>query len=872
MVSILTRARRAHESSGDEFEDAFSEYEDLSVEEYEAVDDERAAAPGAVNGDVRKELYEHAQFELRMSKFELLFERAILGEAQYVRHKDSAYWRMANLLPTRHMHLVSATPTLNHVRDIKGHYLLLIKVSRAEEIFDVDDEPDRLDQVLASGYDAAVRHLSLDNEKHEVASVRRDHAKELADLVDYFNEKLIRPDLEDMFALSEFVDGVSPEDAKTKINYAVLWLLSLSSFDMYLKNVLTKEDGISRLEPEQLQAKVVRVVIGAKNTRPTKRSLEKRKKAELAENLPAFGVDHTEHLIQLDPNGGLNIFEIVKHDPYIIPPPPWASVRPSVPGPLTSPFHKHVASILAKIGFGVNNVTVFVGNMNMSSAGVNFQGACSFGIVAMFHWDLATIVQMFRGLHRFGQLKAVEWRALKVAHPFYNIQENRTCCKFADDLLASGCIPPVYPLPPPVPYDRLRDDHTGQAGSKSDTFRNRKYKHEYTNRNPGSPQRRLGAMASKLAGLVIALLAEVWQDKPNVHKVIVCIEDVIEAIADDKIHRYTLTWEDVYRRVEQQFAAAQYAEYESELEGEDADTDGGDARTKTPRKAKKKDTRRGSARKAARGKKDRFPLSQETVQDDSDDSDDGQYADTTTEPDFAAIARNFTTELLKRRQPSPQPAPEHGSCPTPGRQPFPEKPGEPSEGEDEKGESHTLFHRVWARYQLLFSPRKGAHNSQGAKCSFKAGRTSVPSTPKSGSVPASCTKSNYRKHLRTITAAQWKGYEYTNTDFGNRFSGLSNSTDPEVKEFFLAQLRESTAPGLARAHAKKNKGTKCKEQVRGTKKTSSGFNQWWRYVDVHGGRPRQEALRGTGDAGPDQERRSQRPQATRKLIKPLSSW
>ncbi|RYP41547.1 hypothetical protein DL768_010463 [Monosporascus sp. mg162] len=29
--------------------------------------------------------------------------------------------------------------------------------------------------------------------------------------------------------------------------------------------------------------------------------------------------------------------------------------------------------------------------------------------------------------------------------------------------------------------------YTGQAGSKSDTFRNRKYKHEYAHRNPGSP-------------------------------------------------------------------------------------------------------------------------------------------------------------------------------------------------------------------------------------------------------------------------------------------------------------------------------------------------------------------------------------------------
>ncbi|RYP62257.1 hypothetical protein DL769_007368 [Monosporascus sp. CRB-8-3] len=51
-------------------------------------------------------------------------------------------------------------------------------------------------------------------------------------------------------ALPEFVEGATPEDAGAKINYAVLRLLSLSSFDMYLRDVLTKED-ISKQEPEK---------------------------------------------------------------------------------------------------------------------------------------------------------------------------------------------------------------------------------------------------------------------------------------------------------------------------------------------------------------------------------------------------------------------------------------------------------------------------------------------------------------------------------------------------------------------------------------------------------------------------------------------
>ncbi|RYO94858.1 hypothetical protein DL764_007765 [Monosporascus ibericus] len=72
--------------------------------------------------------------------------------------------------------------------------------------------------------------------------------------------------------------------------------------------------------PEHLQACVAYVTIGAKNTKPIKRSLKKKKKADLAENLPALEVDHTEYLIQLNPNGGLTyIFEMIKRDPDILP-------------------------------------------------------------------------------------------------------------------------------------------------------------------------------------------------------------------------------------------------------------------------------------------------------------------------------------------------------------------------------------------------------------------------------------------------------------------------------------------------------------------------------------------------------------------------
>ncbi|RYP49707.1 hypothetical protein DL768_004643 [Monosporascus sp. mg162] len=62
--------------------------------------------------------------------------------------------------------------SLNHVRDIKGHCLLLMKVSRTEQIFDVDDDADRLDEVLAPGYDAAaVRYVTIDNEEQGATSV-----------------------------------------------------------------------------------------------------------------------------------------------------------------------------------------------------------------------------------------------------------------------------------------------------------------------------------------------------------------------------------------------------------------------------------------------------------------------------------------------------------------------------------------------------------------------------------------------------------------------------------------------------------------------------------------------------------------------------
>ncbi|RYP78106.1 hypothetical protein DL771_000799 [Monosporascus sp. 5C6A] len=164
------------------------------------------------------------------------------------------------------MHLVSATPTLNHVRDIKGHCLLLMKVSGAQEIFDVPADPDQLERVMAPGYDAtACDHIAVDNEEHQMPSVwgtdnaadkeswvRRQHVlsgagpathagghgraaygpadeKDLVDLVDHFHKKRPRkaqtevPDSQGVAADGEEDDGESddeessePEDTDTE--------------------------------------------------------------------------------------------------------------------------------------------------------------------------------------------------------------------------------------------------------------------------------------------------------------------------------------------------------------------------------------------------------------------------------------------------------------------------------------------------------------------------------------------------------------------------------------------------------------------------------------------------------------------------------
>ncbi|RYP62255.1 hypothetical protein DL769_007366 [Monosporascus sp. CRB-8-3] len=115
---------------------------DPSPEEYEAVDHEHAASPKAaskpMNDDVSKEIYDYTQFKLRLCHFDVKFERVILDEAQ----------------------------------DIKGHYLLLMKVSKVQEIFDVPTDPNRFEQVVTPGYDAtAYAHVTLDNDNHDVPLV-----------------------------------------------------------------------------------------------------------------------------------------------------------------------------------------------------------------------------------------------------------------------------------------------------------------------------------------------------------------------------------------------------------------------------------------------------------------------------------------------------------------------------------------------------------------------------------------------------------------------------------------------------------------------------------------------------------------------------
>ncbi|RYP74279.1 hypothetical protein DL771_003100 [Monosporascus sp. 5C6A] len=81
-------------------------------------------------------------------------------------------------------------------------------------------------------------------------------------------------------------------------------------------------------------------------------------------------------------------------------------------------FVEHVVSILAKLGFGVVGIRSSDLNKDKDAMVHDFNDPRS---------DVTVFV--LGRLHRLGQLKGVEWRVLKVANSFYDIQENRMCRK-----------------------------------------------------------------------------------------------------------------------------------------------------------------------------------------------------------------------------------------------------------------------------------------------------------------------------------------------------------------------------------------------------------------------------------------------------------
>ena len=62
---------------------------------------------------------------LIMAKAPVKWSRVICDEAQLVRRESSGLNRLVRMIPKDFVHLISATPALNHVRDYRGHFSIL---------------------------------------------------------------------------------------------------------------------------------------------------------------------------------------------------------------------------------------------------------------------------------------------------------------------------------------------------------------------------------------------------------------------------------------------------------------------------------------------------------------------------------------------------------------------------------------------------------------------------------------------------------------------------------------------------------------------------------------------------------------------------
>ncbi|CAF3600281.1 unnamed protein product [Fusarium graminearum] len=287
-------------------------------------------------------------------------------------------------------------------------------------------------------------------------------------------------------ASSQSIEGAS---AEATLNFGVHRTGILQTFDWRNSVLLSPENDMIRGSKKAIELRVQAMV--DPNQPQTKAELERMKKKEAEESPVVVGVDHVQHLVANDPNGGLTwLYNMTRKDENTLAPSDRASMLRWVcaESPLmirmvellflhvnqekkrvliyvdTPWIQTVVVNVITVAGFNVlttrpstkqsdkdqalqdwndaySGAQVFVANINTMSVGVNMHYCCHTGIFISWHINMKINLQCCGRLIRIGQKHQVTWTFLKIADSYHDNIERLAVSKWAPQLSAEIDLP-----------------------------------------------------------------------------------------------------------------------------------------------------------------------------------------------------------------------------------------------------------------------------------------------------------------------------------------------------------------------------------------------------------------------------------------------
>ncbi|KAI4602309.1 hypothetical protein KJ359_009549 [Pestalotiopsis sp. 9143b] len=153
----------------------------------------------------------------------------------------------------------------------------------------------------------------------EVGHTGEDRER-LAMNVNFLLQNLFKKEGDDEAAhLPDFEDGGKRRPPAVKVDYSVERILQLITTDLRNLNVLATEDALTSAKSDEVEQAFISQSISLGTDRPTKKSHQKHLRKLQKEKKLTLGVDHVQHLIENDPDGGISYMFTLLNDPSLTP-------------------------------------------------------------------------------------------------------------------------------------------------------------------------------------------------------------------------------------------------------------------------------------------------------------------------------------------------------------------------------------------------------------------------------------------------------------------------------------------------------------------------------------------------------------------------